>query len=98
MRLLTILLTTLLMLLPPAFANPRQGGPAGESRSGADSHLIGNSLRGGSFHEVTRPGRYGLGNPPTGMGYAVVDGKLVRYDLKTMQIMSVLRQVDKVID
>lgn len=49
-------------------------------------------------HIVTRPGLYGLSNPPAGNVYAVVSDQLVRLDADTGQILSRLRMVEAVID
>ena len=49
-------------------------------------------------HVVTRPGLYGLSEPPTGQRYVIVDGRLVRVDSRTSKILSIIRLVDAIVD
>lgn len=49
-------------------------------------------------HVVTRPGLYGLSEPPTGQRFAIVDGRLVRVDSQTSKILSIIRLVDAIVD
>ena len=64
------------------------------------SHLIrvGDPVDNARLHTVSRPGLYGIGDAPAGSRYGVIDGALIRYDSKTMQILSVIRQVDFIPD
>ena len=41
---------------------------------------------------IEQPGLYGLGPELPGSRYAVVEGKLVRLDAKSLKILSILRQ------
>ncbi|MDF3605595.1 hypothetical protein PE067_05205 [Paracoccus sp. DMF-8] len=50
------------------------------------------------LHVVTRPGLYGMGHPPRGNSYGVVNGRLIRFDPDTMQLLSVIRDVDQILD
>lgn len=49
-------------------------------------------------HVVTRPGLYGLSEPPAGQRFAIVDGRLVRVDSQTSKILSIIRLVDAIVD
>lgn len=50
------------------------------------------------LHVISRPGLYGIGDPPAGSGYGVLDGRLIRYDLRTGMVQAVIRQVDETLD
>lgn len=54
------------------------------------------SLR--DIHMITRPGLYGLGNPPNGDRYAVIDNRIVRVDAETGRILSIIRLVEAILD
>ena len=58
----------------------------------------GATLSGHELHRITRPGLYGIGKSPRGSSYGIVDGQLLRYDPDTMQILSVIRNVDSILD
>ncbi len=49
-------------------------------------------------HLVTEPGRYGLGTPPQGSQYAVIDSYLVRVEPGSMKVLSVIRLVNEILD
>ena len=49
-------------------------------------------------HVITRPGLYGLTDPPAGQRYAIVDGRLVRIDRDSSKILSIIRLVDAILD
>lgn len=49
-------------------------------------------------HVITRPGLYGLTDPPAGQRYAIVDGRLVRVDRDSSKILSIIRLVDAILD
>lgn len=81
---------------PPGAAakgNACQAAPA-DKKAG----LIGQIAPAKGLHIVTTPGVYGLGDPPAGNSYAVIDGQLVRINTKTHQIMSIIRSVDRILD
>lgn len=65
---------------------------------------VGGDLRVGSridesrLHVVSRPGLYGIGIAPRGSKYGIVDHRLVRFDPRTLQILSVIRIVDAIRD
>lgn len=50
------------------------------------------------LHVVTRPGLYGVGHPPRGNSYGVVNGRLIRFNPDTMQVLSVIRDIDQILD
>ncbi|CAM3433255.1 RcnB family protein [Paracoccus nototheniae] len=52
----------------------------------------------GQTHRVTRPGRYGLSEPPEGEIYAVLHGQLVRIEAASGIIRSILRPAGKILD
>lgn len=54
---------------------------------------IGSVVAPQSMHMVTRPGLYGLGDPPAGTEYAVVQGSLVRIDPVSRVIRGIIRPV-----
>ncbi|WP_409674377.1 hypothetical protein [Paracoccus sp. (in: a-proteobacteria)] len=59
---------------------------------------IGDIVSRDQIHLVTRPGAYGLSNPPAGNGYAIVSGHLVRIDVTSGKILSALRRVERILD
>ncbi|MDT1061568.1 hypothetical protein RM190_06825 [Paracoccus sp. CPCC 101403] len=59
---------------------------------------VGDKLDPAVLHEVSRPGLYGISGPPEGSEYGVIDGRLIRYDQHTLQVQSIIRQVDYVLD
>lgn len=68
--------------------------PPGQARQAA----VGAVIDLGSVHLVSRPGLYGLGEPPKGQRYAVVNGRLMRVDRETGRILSIIRIVDAILD
>lgn len=60
--------------------------------------VIGASVDRGSLHLITRPGRYGLGHPPGGSRYAVLDGQIVRISVSDGQLLSILRRAERILD
>lgn len=60
--------------------------------------IIGRILARERVHLVTRPGLYGLGLPPRGSRYGVVDGQLVRLDKSTWRVQSIIRRVNGILD
>ena len=80
---------------PPGLAKKS---PACVPPGQAKKDMVGSVVRWNDVHIVTRPGLYGLGDPPSGQRYAVVDGRLVRVDRDTGRILSILRLVDAILD
>lgn len=72
--------------------------PPRQAKKAAGPVAVGQILDLGKVHLVTRPGRYGLSRAPAGNDYAVVDGKLVRVDSRSGQILSILRSIDTILD
>lgn len=68
------------------------------SPAGGVSFRIGDRISEDKLHPVTRPGLYGIGRVPSGSSYGVSEGRLIRYDPETMQIQSVIRRVDGILD
>lgn len=63
-----------------------------------DRIKVGYPIQPDEMHQITRPGLYGLGRPPAGHSYAIIDWLLVRYHTQTKQILSVIRRVDEIHD
>lgn len=59
---------------------------------------IGSRLEPELLHVVTRPGLYGMGRPPPGNRYGIINGRLIRFDPETMKVLSVIRDVDEILD
>lgn len=59
---------------------------------------VGDRLDRSRLHPVTRPGLYGMSQPPAGSNYGVLDGNLIRYEPDSAQILSIIRQVDQILD
>ncbi|MDQ7260924.1 hypothetical protein NM680_03805 [Paracoccus sp. PS-1] len=59
---------------------------------------VGDRLDSARLHQVTRPGLYGMSEAPSGSRYGIVDGKLIRYDPESAQVLSIIRQVDRIMD
>lgn len=59
---------------------------------------VGDLLRPGAFHLISNPGRYGLGPEPAGSRYALIAGLLVRIDMKSLKILSIIRQQREILD
>lgn len=59
---------------------------------------VGDRLDQDRLHQITRPGLYGMSQPPAGSRYGVVDGRLIRYDPEKAQLLSIIRQVDRILD
>ena len=70
--------------------------PPGKAKKSAVR--VGDVINLRNVHIISRPGAYGLSNPPSGDRYAVVDGRLVRVDSRTGKILSILRLVDAILD
>lgn len=72
--------------------------PPGQAKKGRGGISIGDIINWDLAHAVTRPGLYGLSNPPSGNRYAIVDGRLVRVNRDNGKILSILRVVDAILD
>lgn len=74
----------------------RDGGPP----TGAlQSRLqVGARLDPARLHPVKRPGLYGMSDPPPGSRYGIVEGRLIRYDPGNAQVLSIIREVDQILD
>lgn len=72
--------------------------PPGQAKKAGGQLLVGQIIDLDRVHMITRPGRYGLSGAPSGNRYAIVDGKLIRVDPKTGQILSILRSVEAILD
>lgn len=70
--------------------------PPGQARK--HIRAVGDSIDWDDVHVITRPGLYGLGVPPSGQRYAIVDGRLVRVDRETGRILSVVRMMNAILD
>ncbi len=77
----------------PAPASPRQA--ARESGGGL---RVGGTVDAALLHPVTRPGLYGMSQPPAGSRYGIIAGQLIRYDPDSVQVLSIIRQVDRILD
>lgn len=86
--------------LEPAdqFAHMALASKASDKVTGAIGFRIGDRIGQDSLHPVTRPGLYGIGRAPSGSSYGITEGRLIRYDPETMQIQSVIRRVDGILD
>ncbi|MFC3570286.1 hypothetical protein [Paracoccus sp. TOH] len=72
--------------------------PAAQAASQPAPPRVGDRLDKARLHQVTRPGLYGMSLPPAGSLYGIVDGKLIRYNPENAQILSIIRQVDRIMD
>lgn len=59
---------------------------------------VGDVLDWDDVHIIRDPGLYGLGNPPYGNRYAIVDGQLVRVESDTGRLLSIIRLVNAILD
>lgn len=85
---------------PPGLAkkDPACVPPGQAKKRGGDGFVVGDILDLGTIHIINQPGLYGLGEPPLGNRYAVVDGRLVRIDSETGRLLSIIRLVDAILD
>jgi len=75
----------------PAPASLRQAAREGRLR-------VGGTVDAALLHPVTRPGLYGMSQPPAGSRYGIIAGQLIRYDPDSVQVLSIIRQVDRILD
>ncbi|TWI36997.1 hypothetical protein IQ24_00787 [Paracoccus sulfuroxidans] len=83
-----------------AFAQDCAGNCGGgqQGQQGGKGISVGEALPPGKIHVITRPGLYGMGEPPRGSRYGIVNGRLIRFDPGTSRVLSVIRQVDRILD
>ncbi|WP_104492745.1 hypothetical protein [Paracoccus denitrificans] len=94
-----ILAAGLLAILAPATLAQSAGQAAEPAAAEAPTMLrVGDRLDNARLHQVTRPGLYGMSEAPSGSRYGIVDGKLIRYDPESAQVLSIIRQVDRIMD
>ncbi|WP_253879795.1 hypothetical protein [Paracoccus aminovorans] len=67
-------------------------------RDGGGSLRVGGTVDAALLHPVTRPGLYGMSQPPAGSRYGIIAGQLIRYDPDSVQVLSIIRQVDRILD
>lgn len=73
--------------------------PASAKQSAAGGGVqVGASVAPGKLHRVSRPGLYGMSEPPAGSAYGIVDNRLIRFDPDSGRILSIIRQVDEILD
>ncbi|MDO5632841.1 MAG: hypothetical protein Q4G22_13540 [Paracoccus sp. (in: a-proteobacteria)] len=82
---------------PPGLAK-RDPACAPSGQAQPNGIQVGDVLNLGSIHIVAHPGRYGLGLPPSGDDYAIVNGRLIRIDSESGKVLSILRMVDAILD
>ncbi|WGR62546.1 hypothetical protein E3U26_17470 (plasmid) [Paracoccus ferrooxidans] len=97
-----ILAAALIGLLAPATLAQGVGQAAkanAQATFGQSAMLrVGDRLDSARLHQVTRPGLYGMSEAPSGSRYGIVDGKLIRYDPESAQVLSIIHQVDRIVD
>lgn len=88
------------ILATMAFAQGGQGDDphAADRPATGAMPVIGDHLDAAQLHRVSRPGLYGISQPPQGSAYGVIEGRLIRYDVDTMHIQSIIREVDGIRD
>ncbi|WP_142662449.1 hypothetical protein [Paracoccus laeviglucosivorans] len=59
---------------------------------------VGERISPENLHRISRPGLYGISKSPDGSDYGVLEGRLIRYDPHTMQVQSIIREVDQILD
>lgn len=83
------------------------GCPPGQARDdggcllpGQAAHgpLVGRVVDWNDVHVVRKPGLYGLADPPEGQHYAIIDGRLVRIEARSAKVLSVIRDVEAILD
>lgn len=81
------LLAIALLVGAPGFAQSQNAG-----------FSVGDTLKPDQVHIITNPGRYGLGPAPGGSKYAVAQGKLIRINPDDLQVKSILRKQEMILD
>lgn len=94
LRKLTVLTLTSLIGVSAflGLADTASNGPGQTAQADEAKLREGDMVPTGKAKLIERPGLYGLGPEQPGSRYAVVEGKLVRLDAKTLKILSILRQ------
>ncbi|MFT4012936.1 MAG: hypothetical protein QM682_05925 [Paracoccus sp. (in: a-proteobacteria)] len=59
---------------------------------------VGQTLDPRALHRISRPGLYGLSQSPRGSAYGISQGRLIRYDPASLKVISIIRQVDQILD
>ncbi|KGJ04114.1 hypothetical protein SAMN04487972_11465 [Paracoccus halophilus] len=59
---------------------------------------VGQIIDGGGLHRVSRPGLYGMSQPPAGSAYGIMDDRLIRFDPESGRVLSIIRQVEQILD
>lgn len=59
---------------------------------------VGDRLARSGVHFISEPGLYGLGRTVAASEYAVAGGRLIRIDPKTLQVLSILRVQNGILD
>lgn len=80
--------------------NPAEigAGGSGSKKSRHRGPQVGQPVDGGQLHRVSRPGLYGMSQPPAGSAYGIVDDRLIRFDPESGHVLSIIRQVDRILD
>lgn len=74
------------------------GKAAGKAANKGGGLQVGASVPPGKLHRVSRPGLYGMSEPPAGSAYGIVDNRLIRFDPESQRVLSIIRQVDEILD
>lgn len=92
--------TVIVANCPPGLAkkNPPCVPPGQAAKGQVRGVSVGDILDLSTVHIIRDPGRYGLGVPPSGNRYAIVDGRLVRVDSETGRLLSIIRLVNAILD
>ena len=72
--------------------------PAAAKQSASGGVRVGASVAPGKLHRVSRPGLYGMSEPPVCSAYGIVDNRLIRFDPESGRVLSIIRQVDEILD
>lgn len=59
---------------------------------------VGAFLPEGGYHPISNPGVYGLGPTREGNQYAIESGKIIRIEVKSRKILSILREQHEILD
>ena len=102
---LSLFLALWLAALPGSVAvaqqNPKSvaDAPASAKQSASGGGVqVGASVAPDKLHRVSRPGLYGMSEPPAGSAYGIVDNRLIRFNPESGQVLSIIRQVDEILD
>lgn len=82
--------------IPGAPASAKQSTEKAAKKGGGVQ--VGAAVTPGKLHRVSRPGLYGMSEPPAGSAYGIVDNRLIRFDPDSGRILSIIRQVDEILD